>query len=175
MAHYSRKGDGGRLVNLVLASPDIPFNNRGHLRRSRRAPFTFWGGWRARLRPLRRTASLPPDASSPSVARRFVRDVLSEWDLAELEADASLVATELVTNGLRHGGGAESITLTANDRYLLVAVADKATLRSPRRLYRELTAEGGRGIALVEAVADSWGTTRSKAHRGKAVWCRLKI
>jgi anti-sigma regulatory factor (Ser/Thr protein kinase) len=104
-----------------------------------------------------------------------VREVLSEWDLAELEADASLVATELVTNGLRHGGGADSITLTANDRYLLVAVGDNATLRSPRRLYRELTAEGGRGMAMVEAVSDSWGTTRSKAHRGKAVWCRLKI
>ena len=78
----------------------------------------------------------------------------------EMEPDACLVASELVTNGLRHGGGAESITLTANNRHLQIAVADKAAFRSPRRLYRELTAEGGRGIALVEAVADTWGTTR---------------
>jgi anti-sigma regulatory factor (Ser/Thr protein kinase) len=105
----------------------------------------------------------------------FVRDVLSEWHLSGMEADACLVATELVTNGLRHGGGAESITLTANNRYLRIAVADKATRRSPRRLYRELTAEGGRGIALVEAVSDTWGTTRSRLRRGKAVWCKLRI
>jgi anti-sigma regulatory factor (Ser/Thr protein kinase) len=104
-----------------------------------------------------------------------VRDVLAEWGLNELEADACLVASELVTNGFRHGGGAESITLTANNRYLRVAVADRAAMRSPQRLYRELTAEGGRGIALVEAVADTWGTTRSRAQQGKAVWCKLKL
>jgi anti-sigma regulatory factor (Ser/Thr protein kinase) len=109
------------------------------------------------------------------VARAFVRDVLSDWGLTELEADASLVASELVTNGLRHGGGVESITLTVNNHYLRVAVADRAALRSPRRLYRELTAEGGRGMALVEAVADAWGTTRPRGHHGKAVWCKLKL
>jgi anti-sigma regulatory factor (Ser/Thr protein kinase) len=92
-----------------------------------------------------------------------------------MEADACLVATELVTNGFRHGGGAESITLTANNRHLQITVADKAALRAPRRLYRELTAEGGRGIALVEAVSDAWGTTKPRVHHGKAVWCRLKI
>ncbi|HEY1988465.1 MAG TPA: ATP-binding protein [Acidimicrobiales bacterium] len=127
------------------------------------------------VRPVRRTISLPPDPSSASVARTFVRTVLSEWGLMAMEPDACLVATELVTNGLRHGGGAVSITLTASSRHLQIAVADKAAFRSPRRLYRELTAEGGRGIALVEAVADTWGTTRPRAHRGKAVWCRLKI
>jgi anti-sigma regulatory factor (Ser/Thr protein kinase) len=109
------------------------------------------------------------------VARAFVRDVLSGWGLTELEADACLVASELVTNGLRHGGGAESITLTANNRYLQVAVADRVAMRSPRRLYQDLTAEGGRGIALVEAVADTWGTTRPRARQGKAVWCKLKL
>jgi anti-sigma regulatory factor (Ser/Thr protein kinase) len=92
-----------------------------------------------------------------------------------MEPDACLVATELVTNGVRHAGGAESITLTANNRHLQVTVADKAALRTPRRLYRELTAEGGRGIALVEAVAEAWGASRPRVRRGKAVWCRLKL
>src|SRR5665213_3430973 len=149
---------------------EIPFGRRKE-RRSRRAPLAFWGKLYAGLRPTRRTASLPLDPSSASVARTFVRNVLTEWGLMDMEPDACLVATELVTNGLRHGGGAESITLTANNRHLQIAVADKATLRSPRRVYRELTAEGGRGIALVEAVAATWGTTRLRAHRGKAVWC----
>jgi anti-sigma regulatory factor (Ser/Thr protein kinase) len=161
-------------MNLTTGMPDIPFRRRQG-GRARRAPFTFWGGPLAWLRPVRRTISLPPDPSSASVARTFVRKVLSEWDLTVMEPDACLVATELVTNGLRHGGGAESLTLTANNRHLQIAVSDKAALRSPRRLYRELTAEGGRGIALVEALADTWGTTRPRTHRGKAVWCKLKI
>jgi anti-sigma regulatory factor (Ser/Thr protein kinase) len=161
-------------MKLVAGMREIPFRLTQGGRLSR-APFTFWGGLLAWVRPVRRTISLPLDPSSGSVARAFVRKVLSEWDLMVMEPDACLVATELVTNGLRHGGGAESITLTANNRHLQIAVADQAAFRSPRRLYRELTAEGGRGIALVEAVADAWGTTKPRAHRGKAVWCRLKI
>jgi anti-sigma regulatory factor (Ser/Thr protein kinase) len=161
-------------MNLAAGMPENPFRGR-HEGRPRRAPFTFWGGPMAWVRPVRRTISLPPDPSSASIARAFVREVLSEWNLTVMEPDASLVATELVTNGLRHGGGSESITLTANNRHLQISVSDKAALRSPRRLYRELTAEGGRGIALVEAVGDTWGTTRARAHRGKAVWCKLKI
>jgi len=160
-------------MNLVTGMPEIPFRKQGG--RVHRSPFTLWGGARGWLRPVRRTTSLPPDPSSASVARAFVRNVLAEWDLTVMEPDACLVATELVTNGLRHGGGADSMTLTATHRSLRIAVCDKAALRSPRRLYRELTAEGGRGIALVEAVADTWGTTRLRAHRGKAVWCKLKI
>ncbi len=160
-------------MNLITGMAEIPFRRQGA--HARRATFASWVGPLAWARPARRTLSLPPDPSSASVARIFVRGVLSDWGLTAMEPDACLVATELVTNGLRHGGGAESITLTADKRHLQIAVCDKAALRSPRRLYRELTAEGGRGIALVEAVADAWGTTRSRAHHGKAVWCKLKI
>ncbi|HEX3459492.1 MAG TPA: ATP-binding protein [Acidimicrobiales bacterium] len=161
-------------MNLISESPDTPFHKR-HGRYRRRPSTSFWGRLATGVRPIRRTTALPSGPSSPSVARAFVRDVLSGWGLTELEADACLVASELVTNGLRHGGGAESITLTANNRYLQVAVADRVAMRSPRRLYQDLTAEGGRGIALVEAVADTWGTTRPRARQGKAVWCKLKL
>ncbi|HEV3264209.1 MAG TPA: ATP-binding protein [Acidimicrobiales bacterium] len=161
-------------MNLISGMTEIPIRRRQG-GQARRAPSASWAGPLAWVRPARRTLSLPPDPSSASVARIFVRGVLSDWGLTAMEPDACLVATELVTNGLRHGGGAESITLTANKRHLQISVSDKAALRSPRRLYRELTAEGGRGIALVEAVAESWGTTRPRARHGKAVWCKLKI
>lgn len=146
-------------------------------RRTKRpgTPRAVWGGLVARLTGSRRTTPLPPNPSSASVARSFVRSVLIEWDLTAMEPDASLVATELVTNGLLHGGGTDSISITATGRHLRIAVADRAPERPPRRQYRELTAEGGRGIALVEGVSDAWGTTRLRLHRGKSVWCDLKI
>ena len=153
---------------------ELPPNGK---RRTKRpgAPLAMWERFVARLTGSRRTTPLPADPSSGSVARSFVRRVLFEWDLTAMEPDASLVATELVTNGLRHGGGTDSISITATGRHLRIAVADRAHQRPPRREYRELTAEGGRGIAIVEGVADAWGTTRLRLHRGKSVWCELKI
>jgi hypothetical protein len=34
--------------------------------------------------------------------------------------------------------------------------------------------EGGRGLLLVEAIADSWGIDRSRLTGGNAVWANLR-
>jgi anti-sigma regulatory factor (Ser/Thr protein kinase) len=124
---------------------------------------------------VRQTTRLPDDPATASVARAFVRQALDQWRLATLEPDASLLATELVTNGLRHGGGPRSMTLKARSGRLRIEVADNLPLRSPRRRPAPPTAEGGRGLALVEAMADAWGTRRLLLRKGKVVWCELKI
>jgi anti-sigma regulatory factor (Ser/Thr protein kinase) len=124
---------------------------------------------------VRRTTPLPTDAAAASFARTFVRVVLGAWGLDRLEPDASLLATELVTNGLRYGGGPRSLTLVARGGRLRIAVADHEPVRRPRRRPASLTAEGGRGLALVEAMATTWGTHRSRLHRGKVVWCELPL
>jgi len=124
---------------------------------------------------VRTVTPLPTDATAASFARTFVRRVLVEWRLEPLEPDASLLATELVTNGLRHGGGPRSLALTRHGNRLRIAVADNEPVRSPRRQDPSLTAEGGRGLALVEGMAAAWGTSRSRLRRGKVVWCELPI
>ncbi|MGO9029535.1 MAG: ATP-binding protein [Acidimicrobiales bacterium] len=109
------------------------------------------------------------------MARSFVRAVLHEWQLARLEPDASLLATELVTNGLRHGAGSRWMRLSVRAGRLRIAVADRQPMGSPRRQHPSLTAESGRGLAMVEAMADTWGTRRLRLRGGKVVWCELQI
>jgi anti-sigma regulatory factor (Ser/Thr protein kinase) len=124
---------------------------------------------------MKRTTRLPDDPKTAALAREFVREALDQWRLENLKPDASLLATELVTNGLRHGGGPRSMTLSARAGRLRIEVADNEPLLSPRRRPAPPTAEGGRGLALVEAVADTWGTRRLFLRKGKIVWCELKI
>jgi two-component sensor histidine kinase len=109
------------------------------------------------------------------VARSFVRAVLDDWRLAPLEPDVSLLATELVTNGLRYGNGSRWMRLSVRGERLRIAVADNEPRRSPQRQAPSLTAEGGRGLTLIESMSDAWGTRRFRLRRGKVVWCELKI
>ena len=66
-----------------------------------------------RALPMQRLATsaceLAPCPESVGEARRFTRETLQRWGLAELFDDVALVASELVTNALRHGVGAEGI------------------------------------------------------------------
>lgn len=116
---------------------------------------------------------LPSTASSAGVARTFLRQTLAEWGLDAVSDDAELVATELVTNGLVHGGGSLSITMTATGDRLRIAVRDANPAHSPQLAHRGLTAENGRGLALVDAIATGWGVSRGRLGRGKVVWCEL--
>lgn len=127
------------------------------------------------IRPTARSTSLPSDPTTASVARTFVRAVLDEWHLAALEPDASLVASELVTNGHCHGGGSRWMRLSIKGDRLRIAVADRDRSRSPRRRTSSIDDDGGRGLAMVAAVADRWGTQKRRLRSGKIVWCELKI
>ncbi len=124
---------------------------------------------------MRTTTALPADASAASYARTFVRRVLEGWCLEAIEPEVSLLATELVTNGLRHGGGSRALALSRRAERLRISVTDNDPVRSPRRQGPSRTAEGGRGLALVEAMAASWGTRRAPLGRGKVVWCEVPI
>ncbi|MFI9647748.1 ATP-binding protein [Streptomyces sp. NPDC052040] len=106
--------------------------------------------------------------------RRVVRSFLREWELTELADDAELGVTELVANVVRH----------VPDRRCTVLVQQRAAgvrievsdgfdgLPSLRKDVPE-DAEGGRGLLLLDALADKWGV-EPHAAGGKTVWfeCR---
>lgn len=119
---------------------------------------------------------LPDDASSAALARAGVRDALSLWGLSELEPVASLVATELVTNAVIHvDTGPSQLVVLVKDARLRIEVTDGDSSRLPRRMHRDVTAEGGRGLALVESLSAAWGTMRPRRGKGKLVWCELDL
>ncbi|MFJ7272510.1 ATP-binding protein [Streptomyces sp. NPDC099050] len=102
--------------------------------------------------------------------RRILRMFLAQWELDALAGAAELALTELVANVVRHvpGRGCVVLILRRPDG-LRVEVSDGCP--SPPRPAApdagELS-EGGRGLLLVEAVTDRWGTDANST--GKTVW-----
>lgn len=85
--------------------------------------------------------------------------------------DIGLLVTELASNALRHGGPGVDLWLRASSRCLRVEVVDGRGAALPRVQHPDDKAEGGRGLVLVQALADRWGSDRLTA--GKCVWFEI--
>ncbi|WP_327129343.1 SpoIIE family protein phosphatase [Streptomyces sp. NBC_01727] len=129
----------------------------------------------ARTHPLRSEDiadwDLPEKPEAAGEARSHVRDQLTAWGLAELETSCELVVSELVGNVIRYAPGPSQLRLLRTDR-LICEVSDNS-LTTPQIRHPSLYAEGGRGLYLVAATADHWGT-RPTEH-GKTIWAELDI
>jgi anti-sigma regulatory factor (Ser/Thr protein kinase) len=121
-----------------------------------------------------RTASLDlrPVARSVVTARRVVGELLTGWAAPHDRQDAELLVTELVANVVDHAGDESVLTLevSLSDTWLRIAVTDGSAIRP---VVRELNREAprGRGMQLVEAIADRWGVDDHLG--GKRVWLEL--
>ena len=111
---------------------------------------------------------LPPDPASAGAARRFVRALLSRTGPypAGLVDSALVVASELVTNAVRHAAG-DPLTIvvsTAPDQ-LRIGVEDTST-EMPAVV--DPYEGGGRGMTVIEAMSSRW--TVQRRPDGKVVW-----
>lgn len=105
--------------------------------------------------------------------RRAVRLRLVAWGLHELVDTAQLCVSELVSNIVTHVGIGTpgSLGISMNGTHLRIEVRDPDTRALPTLVAAEVDAEGGRGMALVDALADRWGV---RLHEGRKVtWCEL--
>ena len=116
--------------------------------------------------------ALPSDASAVRLARQVTRDTLAAWQLGQLEEDAVLLVSELVTNAVRHARdtGAIGLELASTGTRLRVEIQDG----DPN--WRQMNSvadcdESGYGFLVVDSLADRWGLRRVCA--GKAVWAEL--
>ena len=110
--------------------------------------------------------------SHVGLARRLVSARLVDWEInGEAGEFAVLLVSELVTNAMRHGG--EPIRLVANITAsgLRVEVYDGNIDAFPAVRDIRPDAPGGRGLRLVDALADRWGTIESGD--GKCVWFEI--
>lgn len=90
------------------------------------------------------------DAVWPHRVRRIVRAGLRHWSQQDLTESAELLATELVTNALKHGRGPDiGVRLYLTAGHLMIEVRDGSPeLPVPRNATPE--DEGGRGLFLVD-------------------------
>lgn len=104
-------------------------------------------------------------------ARRALRDLLTHWGRPGRSEIAELLTSELVTNALIHTDRDAVLTATVSQRGLRVEVRDFVGRRPRPREPEAGEDTHGRGLILVESLADAWGV---RAHGvGKAVWFEL--
>lgn len=85
---------------------------------------------------------------------------------------AELVVSELVTNAIRHGRTAPHLLLVLAGECLRIEVTDAGSGGAVRRHPRPEDV-GGRGLFLVDAISDRWGSAHEGGHH--IVWCEMAL
>ena len=116
------------------------------------------------------SVDLPPEPSSATRARALAREGLEESCSSDTLDTVALLETELVTNAILHARTPLLLTVETLPDAVRIRVADESNEQPALRHY-ESDAVTGRGLALVEQLASSWGVEATPS--GKAVWCEV--
>jgi anti-sigma regulatory factor (Ser/Thr protein kinase) len=122
-------------------------------------------------RPKRR--AFPGRADQIAKARDFTRRVLAACPVLD---EATLLVGELATNAVAHtatgSGGQFDVIIYRDEALIIIAVMDEGSDNAPASRPHGLLAEDGRGLRLVELIADRWGYCGDE--RGRTIWLELR-
>jgi anti-sigma regulatory factor (Ser/Thr protein kinase) len=108
--------------------------------------------------------------SAARVARRWV---LEQIDVpATYRQDIALLVSELVTNAVLHARTKLVVGVTDLGDGVLVTVEDRDLVEPQQQPYSS-TRTSGRGIQLMDTLADRWGIEKDES--GKTVWCLVRV
>ncbi|MEV5598274.1 ATP-binding protein [Streptomyces sp. NPDC052496] len=129
--------------------------------------------------PLQNEWWLPRHPRSARRARKYLRELAEVWRLqAEATDTAVLILSELTANACVHAraprGRYVRVRCLLFAGRLRVEVADAGSAMPEPRV-AGVEDEGGRGLALVTALADEWGAYPRPYGIGKIVWFELKL
>ncbi len=119
-----------------------------------------------------RRRDFPSTPSSAGEARRFVESVLADAGLDEVVYPATMLTSELVANAILHTGTPLAVAVLVDGNQVRVEVHDGSAQLPVRKHYSNMSGTG-RGLMLVERMAEEWGCDRSTGGRGKVVWFEL--
>ncbi|WP_367321909.1 SpoIIE family protein phosphatase [Streptomyces sp. HUAS ZL42] len=109
-----------------------------------------------------------------SVARQQLRELLHDWASEDQLDSAVLLVSEMLTNVLVHTDAdallVAEVTGAPGERRMRVEVTDTSDDLPHKRSPGEL-ASSGRGLVLVELLADAWGV--APRGEGKSIWFEL--
>lgn len=115
------------------------------------------------------------DPEALSSARHMIRAAVRAWGARERSDEIELAADELMTNALLHTDGGAVVTarvLAGAQRRLRIEVEDRSSAL-PRRREAGEAGVSGRGLMLVDRLADVWGVESRGS--GKCVWCEFVV
>ncbi|MEW1750831.1 ATP-binding SpoIIE family protein phosphatase [Streptomyces angustmyceticus] len=114
---------------------------------------------------------LNPEPQTAARARQLTRRALHRWGLDPLLDTTELLVSEVVTNAVRYASRPIALRLLRTD-VLRCEVGDDSP-QVPRMRRAQAGDEGGRGLFLVDRLAQRWGATRLST--GKVVWFEQPI
>ncbi|HVR32756.1 MAG TPA: ATP-binding protein [Acidimicrobiia bacterium] len=109
----------------------------------------------------------PPDPQSVRRVRQMIRREIPWADTWDIE----LVASELVTNVIRHANTDLVVSLEIDEDKVRIEVVDGSAIMPAARDLIDGT--GGAGLRLVEAISERWGADQRP--EGKVVWAEIRI
>jgi anti-sigma regulatory factor (Ser/Thr protein kinase) len=120
--------------------------------------------------PTRRFPNAP---GSVTHARRFVQEHL-DGTPREIADAVAVMTSELATNSIRHAETDFEVGVDRTADAIRIEVTDGGpgdpVVRSP-----EPSAPSGRGLYIVEQLADEWGITPASGRDSKTVWFRVAL
>jgi anti-sigma regulatory factor (Ser/Thr protein kinase) len=128
------------------------------------------GGIAEDERMNREAWNLPPTARSVPQARQHVGATLRHWHLDGLAETARLLTSEVVTNAVLHARTAMTLAVEETEAGIRVSVTDGSPVPPAMRRH-SVTATTGRGLQLLDQLADAWSVDGTKG--GKTVWFTL--
>ena len=117
--------------------------------------------------------SFPQVPESVQAARRFMLEALANVP-HEVVDRATLIVSELATNAVQHAQTGFVINVERTDSEISVEVLDSGvgepTVRTASR-----DEASGRGLKIVDVLADEWGVRPTPTAPGKIVWFKLSL
>ena len=110
----------------------------------------------------------PPGENPPRGWRQELLPVLKSFGDEHAAEDVVLATGELVANAMEHGGGIVAMHVEGREGDVRVEVYDH---RSALSLSSPADSDRGRGLAMVDALAEDWGWVPVAG--GKLVWARF--
>lgn len=115
---------------------------------------------------------LPPTPDSVRKARELVRSLCAGTAVHADTDTVLLLVSELVSNAVKHTSGALEISARQAGSTLRVEVSDGSPAM-PALQDHSVDSTGGRGLQMVDKLADRWGADRTGPGPGKTVWFEI--
>ena len=115
---------------------------------------------------------LEPAPGAARRSRELVTEACARWDLPGLAGPACIVITEMVNNVVVHARTSMTVLLALHGDAMAVAVRDHSAAMPQFTGPVAPTSCGGRGLLLIDSVAERWGSLRLDG--GKVVWAMLQ-
>ncbi|MCX4528755.1 MULTISPECIES: ATP-binding protein [unclassified Streptomyces] len=113
------------------------------------------------------------DLKAVGEVRRALRELMRHRCRSDTAEAAELLITEVVTNALVHTEQGAEVSASLAAGRLRVEVRDYAARRPRPHVPTADDGTHGRGLVLVQALADAWGVDAPARGGGKVVWFEL--